>query len=112
MMENSLREFSSKNNTELFIVTCTSGTLDSVNGLTIPQYYYKLACQYNNASDTLFLKVSNTKVETNEEKEEREKEAYELRDARKGLREIGEEFDPFAEFRSHHTFGFLPENCY
>ena len=93
-------------------MTCTSGTLDSVNGLTIPQYYYKLACQYNNASDTLFLKVSNTKVETNEEKEEREKEAYELRDARKGLREIGEEFDPFAEFRSHHTFGFLPENCY
>ena len=88
-------------------MTCTLGEQGSVNGLVIPQYFYKLACQYNNASDTILLQASNTKIETSEEKSEREKEAYELRDAKKGLKELGEDFDVFAALSTHQAFGHL-----
>ena len=70
-------------------MTCTFGEQGRINDIVIPQYFYKLACQYNNASDTILLKASNTKAETEQEKSDRDEEVFELRDARIALELMG-----------------------
>ena len=48
-VEGSVRHYSKDKAKDFFIVTCTAGEIDAIHGgkLKVPQYYYKLVCDYD-----------------------------------------------------------------
>ena len=111
-MEQEIRNFAHANHTDLFIVTCTRGNQSVINQqLVVPQEYYKLVCQFNNASDLFLVRANNTPLTSAEQKAQRMADVFTFQDARATLDAMPESFDPLAYFAEHEAFANLAAEC-